>query len=61
MLNGRRIAVVMPAYRAEKTLRRTFDGIPHEIVDYVVLTDDASGDATATLARSLSGSKGRPL
>jgi glycosyltransferase involved in cell wall biosynthesis len=53
MLNGRRIAVVMPAYRAEKTLRRTFDAIPHEIVDHVVLTDDASGDATATLARSL--------
>jgi glycosyltransferase involved in cell wall biosynthesis len=53
MLNGRRIAVVMPAYRAEKTLRRTFDAIPHEIVDFVILTDDASGDATATLARSL--------
>ena len=53
MLNGRRIAVVMPAYRAEKTLRRTFDAIPHEIVDHVVLTDDASGDATAALARSL--------
>ncbi len=53
MLNGRRIAVVMPAYRAERTLRRTFDGIPHDIVDHVILTDDASGDATATLARSL--------
>ena len=53
MLNGRRIAVVMPAYRAEKTLRRTFDAIPHEIVDHVILTDDASGDATANLARSL--------
>jgi glycosyltransferase involved in cell wall biosynthesis len=53
MLNGRRVAVVMPAYRAEKTLRRTFDAIPHEIVDHVILTDDASGDATATLARSL--------
>jgi glycosyltransferase involved in cell wall biosynthesis len=53
MLNGRRIAVVMPAYRAEKTLRRTFDAIPHEIVDFVILTDDASGDATAALARSL--------
>jgi len=53
MLNGRRIAVVMPAYKAEKTLRRTFDALPHEIVDHVVLTDDASGDATATLARSL--------
>jgi len=53
MLNGRRIAVVMPAYRAEKTLRRTFDAIPHEVVDHVILTDDASGDATASLARSL--------
>jgi glycosyltransferase involved in cell wall biosynthesis len=53
MLNGRRIAVVMPAYKAERTLRRTFDGIPHDIVDQVILTDDASGDATATLARSL--------
>ena len=53
MLNGRRVAVVMPAYKAEKTLRRTFDGIPHDIVDHVILTDDASGDATASLARSL--------
>ena len=53
MLNGRRIVVVMPAYRAEKTLRRTFDAIPHDVVDKVILTDDASGDATATLARSL--------
>ena len=53
MLNGRRIAVVMPAYKAEKTLRRTFDALPHDIVDHVILTDDASGDATAALARSL--------
>ena len=53
MLDGKRIVVVMPAYRAEKTLRRTFDAIPHEIVDHVILTDDASGDATANLARSL--------
>jgi glycosyltransferase involved in cell wall biosynthesis len=53
MLNGRRVAVVMPAYKAEKTLRRTFEGIPHDVVDHVILTDDASGDATAALARSL--------
>jgi len=51
MLNGRRIAVVMPAYKAERTLQRTFDAIPHDIVDRVILTDDASGDATAALAR----------
>jgi glycosyltransferase involved in cell wall biosynthesis len=43
----------MPAYKAERTLRRTFDGLPHDIVDHVILTDDASGDATAALARSL--------
>ena len=30
----------MPAYNAEKTLRRTFDEIPHDIVDAVLLVDD---------------------
>ena len=53
MLDGKRIVVVMPAYRAEKTLRRTFDAIPHAIVDEVILTDDASNDATAAVALSL--------
>jgi glycosyltransferase involved in cell wall biosynthesis len=53
MLSGRRIVVVMPAYRAARTLQRTYDAIPHDIVDEVVLTDDASGDDTAALARSL--------
>ncbi len=53
MLNGKRIAVVMPAYRAERTLQKTYDAIPHDIVDEVILTDDASGDATAALARTL--------
>ena len=53
MLNGKRIVVVMPAFRAERTLRRTHEAIPHDIVDEVILTDDASDDATATLARTL--------
>jgi glycosyltransferase involved in cell wall biosynthesis len=53
MLNGQRVVVVMPAYRAERTLQRTYDAIPHDIVDEVILTDDASVDATAALARSL--------
>jgi glycosyltransferase involved in cell wall biosynthesis len=53
VLNGQRIAVVMPAYRAERTLRATYEAIPHDVVDEVILTDDASGDATAALARSL--------
>ena len=53
MLNGRRIAVVMPAYRAAKTLQRTYEAIPRDIVDDVILTDDASSDATAAIARGL--------
>ena len=53
MLNGQRIVVVMPAYKAEKTVRRTYEAIPHDIVDEVILTDDASGDATAAVARAL--------
>jgi len=53
MLRGKRIVVVMPAYRAERTLRRTYEAIPREIVDDVILTDDASSDSTATVAREL--------
>jgi len=53
VINGRRIVVVMPAYHAERTLRRTYEAIPHDVVDEVILTDDASGDATAEVARSL--------
>jgi glycosyltransferase involved in cell wall biosynthesis len=53
MLGGKRIVVVMPAYRAEKTLRATYDAIPHDIVDEVILTDDGSDDATAELSRQL--------
>ena len=53
MLNNKRIVVVMPAFRAERTLRRTYDAIPHDVVDEVILTDDASDDSTAALARGL--------
>lgn len=53
MLNGQRISVVMPAYNAAKTLEQTLDEIPHEIVDDIILTDDASQDQTAALARDL--------
>lgn len=45
--------VVMPAYRAEKTLQLTWDALPHAIVDDVVLVDDASNDNTAKIAREL--------
>jgi len=53
MLATKRIAVVLPAYNAALTLQRTFDEIPHDIVDDVILTDDASRDDTAALAESL--------
>jgi glycosyltransferase involved in cell wall biosynthesis len=52
MLNGKRIAVVMPAYNAEKTLRATVDELP-EIVDMRILVDDHSSDRTVEVAREL--------
>ena len=36
MLNGKKIVVVMPAYNAERTLRRTYEEIPHHLVDEVI-------------------------
>jgi glycosyltransferase involved in cell wall biosynthesis len=53
MLNHRRIAVVLPAYNAAQTLKRTLDEIPHDLVDDIILTDDASKDNTSELAREL--------
>ena len=53
MIAQKRIAVVLPAYNAAATLRRTYDEIPHDIVDDVILIDDASRDATVELARQL--------
>ena len=53
MLNGKKIIVVLPAYNAEKTLRQTYNEIPHEIVDEIILVDDASQDMTVKLAKEL--------
>ena len=54
MLNGQKIVVVMPAYNAAKTLRRTYDEVTEQgIVDLVIVVDDASNDETATIARTL--------
>jgi glycosyltransferase involved in cell wall biosynthesis len=53
MLNGKRIAVVMPAYNAEKTLEMTYREIPHELIDIVILVDDQSRDDTVNLAKTL--------
>lgn len=53
MLNGKKIVVVMPAYNAARTVRQTYDEIPHEIVDAVILVDDKSSDATAEVSQAL--------
>jgi len=53
MIHGKKIAVVMPAYNAEKTLLATYNEIPHEYVDDIVLVDDASLDGTVEVARRL--------
>lgn len=52
MLNGKRIAVVMPAYNAEKTLRTTVAELP-QMVDVRILVDDHSSDRTVEVAREL--------
>lgn len=53
MILNKKIAVVMPAYNAEKTLQMTYDEVPHEYVDEVILVDDASRDDTSSVARGL--------
>lgn len=53
MLQEKKIVVVLPAYRAEKTLERTYRAIPMDIVDSVLLVDDGSDDGTLKLARAL--------
>ncbi len=54
MIKGKKVVVVMPAYNAEATLRRTYDEtMGQEIVDLVIVVDDASHDETLRIAQSL--------
>ncbi len=53
MLNGKKIIVVLPAYNAARTLERTYNEIPFDIVDEVVLVDDNSKDDTVEQGRRL--------
>jgi glycosyltransferase involved in cell wall biosynthesis len=52
---GKRVAVVMPAYNAEKTLHLAWNEIPKDWVDDIILVDDASKDRTVEVARSIPG------
>ena len=53
MILGKKVIVVMPAYNAEKTLRQTYEELPLEYIDEVILVDDASKDSTTAIAREL--------
>lgn len=53
MILGKKIVVVLPAYNAARTLERTYQEIPHEVVNEVILVDDASQDDTVGVARRL--------
>lgn len=53
MIKGKKLVVVLPAYNAEKTLQKTYDEIPFDIVDEVILVDDKSKDSTVKLAEKI--------
>ena len=53
MIKGKKVVVVMPAYNAVQTLEKTYNEIPFDIVDQVILVDDFGTDKTTELAKSL--------
>jgi glycosyltransferase involved in cell wall biosynthesis len=53
MIDGKKLVIVLPAYNAELTLRKTYAEIPFNIVDEVVLVDDNSSDRTVAVAKEL--------
>ena len=53
MILDKKLIVIMPAYNAEKTLRTTYEELPHEYVDEVILVDDYSKDDTSKIAQEL--------
>jgi glycosyltransferase involved in cell wall biosynthesis len=53
-LAGRpKVVIVMPAYNAARTLERTYEDIPHDTIDGIILVDDVSKDETVDIARQL--------
>jgi glycosyltransferase involved in cell wall biosynthesis len=53
MINGKKIIAVLPAYKAGKTLKNTLEAIPRDIVDDIILVDDASPDDTVEVSKRL--------
>jgi glycosyltransferase involved in cell wall biosynthesis len=53
MLFGKKVVVVLPAYNAAKTLVKTVQDLPRDVIDDVILVDDDSSDATVKVASGL--------
>lgn len=53
MINNKKIVIVFPAFNAEKTLEKTFQEIPFDIVDEIILVDDYSSDKTLEIAKNI--------
>mgnify|MGYP001357011599 CR=1 FL=1 len=53
MIENKKLVVVMPAYNAAQTLVQTYNDLPHEVVDEIILVDDFSADGTIRVAREL--------
>jgi len=53
MIHGKKVVVVMPAYKAERTLEKTYENIPKDVVDRIILVDDASDDNTVNKSQAL--------
>ena len=53
MYKGKKVIVVMPAYKASLTLEKTYREIPFDLVDEIILVDDASPDNTVEVAERL--------
>ena len=53
MIQGKKVIVVLPAYRAEKTLEKTINEVPKGIVDEFILVDDCSPDETVAVANKM--------
>ena len=53
MIDQQKVVVILPAYNAERTLLRTYEEVPQDLVDQVILTDDFSSDRTTQIARRL--------
>ncbi|NPD86341.1 glycosyltransferase family 2 protein [Lentimicrobium sp. L6] len=53
MINNKKVVIILPAYNAEKTLEMTYNEIPFEMVDEVILVDDSSHDKTVEKGREI--------